>query len=134
MNTGAEIQSRAWAKVRGAIMRGELRRPDKCERCNTAPRRGKDGRSCLHAHHEDYAQPLSVQWICAKCHRAITPMQMGEEHWKSKLDKLRLMAAADLVALGWNYTDIGSLFGVDRTAIAKALNGVNWLKAREQCP
>jgi hypothetical protein len=42
------------------------------------------------------------------------------------------MAAADLVALGWNYTDIGALFGVDRTAIAKALNGVNWIKAREQ--
>lgn len=132
MNTGAKIQSRAWAKVKSAIAIGELKRPEKCERCNTPPRRGKDGRSCLHAHHEDYTKPLSVEWICAKCHRAITPMRVGEEHWNAKLSPLKIMAAADLVALGWNYTDIGSLFGVGRTAIAKSLNGVNWIKAREQ--
>jgi hypothetical protein len=48
-------------KVREAIKRGELTRPDKCERC------GSQG--LVHGHHHDYSKPLSVEWLCPSCHR-----------------------------------------------------------------
>lgn len=47
-----------------AIRRGELVRPETCEKCGGPPtdRRG------IHAHHDDYDQPLWVRWLCAPCH------------------------------------------------------------------
>ncbi len=43
-----------------ALSNGTLTRPEKCERC------GDDGR--IHGHHTDYAKPLSVVWLCTRCH------------------------------------------------------------------
>lgn len=45
--------------------RGELQRPSKCGLC------GK--RSRVDGHHEDYAKPLQVLWLCRSCHRALDP-------------------------------------------------------------
>jgi hypothetical protein len=45
-----------------AIARGELVRPSTCSRCGT-----RGGR--ILAHHEDYAAPLDVVWLCSGCHR-----------------------------------------------------------------
>jgi hypothetical protein len=43
-----------------AIRRGEIVRPEACERCR---------RACLpDGHHEDYAKPLEVMWLCRLCH------------------------------------------------------------------
>jgi len=47
--------------VARAIARGELERPERCERC------GKRGP--VEAHHEDYGKPLDVTWLCPGCHR-----------------------------------------------------------------
>lgn len=48
-----------------AVRRGEIVRPDKCSQC---------GRSDLkiQAHHNNYDEPLQVEWLCSECH--------GEEH------------------------------------------------------
>jgi hypothetical protein len=52
---------RAHGLVNKALMRGKLKRPDKCQRC---------GKKCKpHAHHEDYEKPLEVIWLCAPCHK-----------------------------------------------------------------
>lgn len=47
-----------------AVRDGKIEKPSTCQRCKepTYSRR-------LHAHHHDYAKPLDVEWICAKCHR-----------------------------------------------------------------
>ena len=45
-----------------AVRRGLLTPPSNCEDC------GKDDR--LHKHHWDYSKPLSVEWLCPKCHGA----------------------------------------------------------------
>lgn len=51
---------RARKRVQKAVDFGRLVRPDVCERC------GKTGE--IHAHHEDYAKPLDVIWLCLSCH------------------------------------------------------------------
>ena len=53
---------RAARHVNNATQRGKLVRPDRCSEC---------GRACHpDAHHEDYAKPLEVVWLCRSCHMA----------------------------------------------------------------
>jgi hypothetical protein len=52
----------AQARVTQAIRQGTLVRPDKCERC------GATGLA-IEASHDDYDQPLEVEWLCVSCHR-----------------------------------------------------------------
>lgn len=56
------------AVVRSALRAGFLVRPSSCECCGAADEPLSDGRSSLHAHHEDITRPLFVSWLCAKCH------------------------------------------------------------------
>lgn len=52
---------RAHSAVSNALRDGKLVRPRECESC---------GREAgLHGHHDDYARPLDVRWLCAACHR-----------------------------------------------------------------
>lgn len=44
------------------VSTGVITRPDRCEKC------GASGK--IEAHHEDYSDPLRVQWLCLKCHGA----------------------------------------------------------------
>lgn len=60
-------------QVKNAVRRGDIKKPSLCSKCGCIPRAGKNGRSRLHGHHPDYAQPLLVEWICASCHRKETP-------------------------------------------------------------
>lgn len=47
-----------------AVESGRLVKPARCEDCGelTESRR-------LHGHHEDYSKPLTVEWLCATCHK-----------------------------------------------------------------
>jgi len=57
--------------------RRRLRRPNLCESC---------GRECQpHGHHESYAEPLRVMWLCAPCHTHMTrykslPHNLNQNH------------------------------------------------------
>jgi len=55
---------RAREMVYKAIKSGKLINPDYCSKCKTRTSR-------LHAHHEDYTQPLKVKWLCVGCHRVV---------------------------------------------------------------
>lgn len=51
---------KAQRKIRRAILSGKLLRSKFCEICF---------KECkTHGHHEDYAKPLEVIWMCPKCH------------------------------------------------------------------
>ena len=46
--------------VGNAVRDGRLTKPDQCSKCKDMTR--------LHGHHDDYAKPLEVRWLCAACH------------------------------------------------------------------
>ncbi len=55
------IKRAAHILIRNAIKKGEIKRELNCQSC------GKE--NCKpHAHHDDYALPLSIRWLCSKCH------------------------------------------------------------------
>jgi ribosomal protein S27AE len=47
-----------------AVDHGILQRPRICEECSE--NRGMTNR--ILAHHDDYSKPLSVRWLCSRCH------------------------------------------------------------------
>jgi len=55
------IKRAAQVKAGNAIRDGQLTKPDWCETCLAGQRR-------LHGHHDDYAKPLIVRWLCSPCH------------------------------------------------------------------
>ena len=50
-------------EMRRALARGLLTKPSACERCGKV----LPG-ALLHGHHRDYDKPLSVEFLCARCH------------------------------------------------------------------
>ena len=46
-----------------AVRDGRVVKPTVCTNCGCKPKRRN-----MHAHHEDYALPLDVIWICSTCH------------------------------------------------------------------
>lgn len=47
--------------VNNYIRDGKLTKGTTCENCGIKP-------DILHGHHDDYAYPLMVRWLCSKCH------------------------------------------------------------------
>ncbi|CAB4141898.1 hypothetical protein UFOVP421_13 [uncultured Caudovirales phage] len=56
------IKRAAQLMVGRAVRSGKLARPKVCQSC------GAGGR--IHGHHDDYAKPLEVRWLCTPCHAA----------------------------------------------------------------
>lgn len=54
------IKYGARVMVGNAVRSGKIEKPDTCQEC------GDDTR--LHGHHDDYAKPLEVRWLCPACH------------------------------------------------------------------
>jgi hypothetical protein len=50
-------------RVRRALMSGRLVKASRCEQCGT-------GWGRIDGHHDDYALPLVVRWLCRRCHVA----------------------------------------------------------------
>lgn len=53
-----------WAAYKAEVA-GTLVRPDACEQCGFVGRHSRD----IHGHHDDYAKPLDVRWLCSSCHK-----------------------------------------------------------------
>ena len=57
------IKRGAAQMVCNAVRIGTLIKPADCGNCGNTPSR-------LHGHHDDYAFPLTVRWLCPGCHTA----------------------------------------------------------------
>jgi len=66
------VKKGASTMVVNAVRDGRLYKPDDCSECGGTPNR-------LHGHHDDYASPLDVRWLCSRCHYA-----WHEEHGVAK--------------------------------------------------
>ena len=63
------LRRKAHVVVGNAIRAGKLTRQP-CESCG-AHGVNENGRSIVHAHHDDYAKPLDVRWLCTQCHARV---------------------------------------------------------------
>lgn len=63
--------ARAHRLVAAAVRSGQLVRPQDCASCLRRTR--------VDAHHADYTKPLSVEWLCRKCHVAADRLRQQRE-------------------------------------------------------
>ena len=70
------MASQARLAVRLAVKEGRLVRPAECPSCLWT--------GIIHGHHEDYANPLDVVWLCASCH---AKYHADPRFTKSRLDE-----------------------------------------------
>lgn len=56
------LKTAATSAVTNALKRGDLIRPPDCSECGVMTR--------VEGHHDDYAKPLAIRWLCKKCHTA----------------------------------------------------------------
>lgn len=53
-------KTKARVLLNNAVRNGTIKRPSRCSECSI---------ECNpHGHHEDYSLPLSVVWLCSRCH------------------------------------------------------------------
>jgi len=67
--------------IKVAIAKGTLI-PEPCGMCGDYGKM-RDGRNKVHGHHDDYNKPLTVRWLCQKCHhewhKQNTPIRINDE-------------------------------------------------------
>ena len=97
----------AHGQVGRAIREGRIVNPKLCANCLA---------NKSEAHHPDYAKPLSVVWLCRKCHRCLHP---GE---RRKGPDVRSALEA-LKERRWSDADIGAELGIERSAIWRWRHG-----------
>lgn len=56
------LKKQARYLVNVAVKDGTLFKPVECSHCGSKKK--------IEGHHPDYCQPLVVEWLCQKCHRA----------------------------------------------------------------
>lgn len=55
------IKKGASTMVGNAVRDGRIEKSEFCEKCSIKNVR-------IHGHHDDYAKPLEVRWLCSRCH------------------------------------------------------------------
>ncbi len=132
MNNSSKQQSSARNIIRHAVRMGIVSKPDKCQSCGEAERYGADGRSLLHAHHEDHSKPVDIIWLCVPCHRNVTPIPRGERNGTAVLRDDLVIAARLLRKNGFSIQAIADLYGMSRPGLSHAVNGTNWKHIPEE--
>ena len=49
--------------IDNAVRDGKIIKPPSCSKCNVTGVR-------IHGHHDNYAYPMTIRWLCSKCHTA----------------------------------------------------------------
>jgi len=65
------LQKNAYRIYALAIKTGGLVKAEKCSKCESTKK--------ILGHHEDYAHPLVVLWLCGKCHRREHSMKAEDQ-------------------------------------------------------
>jgi ribosomal protein S27AE len=123
-----------------ALEQGLILRNDRCQQCGECRR--------VVAHHDDYAKPLSIRWLCTKCHRKwhwdngpgknrdVSGMQpLGEPQKTRRTERPEKKKRREKMLLrrheGWSDSQIGREFGVSRERVRQLLgNRLAYLRQR----
>jgi predicted XRE-type DNA-binding protein len=106
---------RARRAVQYAVQTGKLVRLP-CQKCATTVD--------VHAHHEDYAKPLEVSWLCRGCHTLehLPDNVLNGKLTEAQARKIRALLATELIS---EY-ELAMLFGVTQAAISAIRRGLSW--------
>ena len=114
-----------------AIKAGVLGNPQVCSKCGaTAPEKR------IEAHHDDYAKPLEVEWMCTACHRRADAARRAAEglepygnymhHDKRKLTREQVLE----IRGGGTLASLAEKFGVSIGTVQKVRDGKTYKDVR----
>jgi hypothetical protein len=113
------LQHQAWREYNAAVRHGILV-PQPCERCGSSAR--------VHGHHEDYSQPLAVNWLCYLCHarrhaelRKLRGEKIVRSGWRPRFESARI--TEDMALRGWNRSDLARAAGVSDMTVTRFFRG-----------
>ena len=126
--TGRQMgpQAAAHYAVNRAVKNGDLIKPKICTVCGKNPGKNKRGRSNLQAHHEDYARPLDVEWLCVVCHGGISPRKIGAENNKTKLTEVVVRKIKYGILKDLPVAFLMQRLGVSKATINQIKTGTTW--------
>ena len=113
-NDDSAAVSYAHRLVRFALRNNILTGPDHCENCGKKQgppiRTRKNGRQTytdpILAHHEDYARPLHVVWLCQRCHYLRHSSDPATWRWGAEaFARLAEKPESDPVIPAWMFYD-----------------------------
>lgn len=100
---------------------GTIERAELCSSCGNPP-----GNGYTRAHHDDYAKPLEVRWLCGSCHKkqhgngrlgAPDKRQVFTTTYREPLTVEKVAAALTLA--NGNVSEAARMLGVSRVTIYK---------------
>lgn len=113
-------------QVSRALRKGTLVRPETCSSCGVNPGVDKRGRSKIHGHHSDHAKALDIEWLCANCHRIVTPQPRGEKCGAAKLTAVKILKIRKAHAKGISGIELSNLYKVSRANISDIVRRKSW--------
>ena len=75
MSVGVTLNRHMAKEARRALRRARIVHVHVCEQC------GAD-HGDIHGHHDDYAKPLELRWLCRSCH---IRLHIARGEWKTRL-------------------------------------------------
>ena len=115
------LEKLARSRVRGALKRGDIKRPATCELCGTTAK--------LQAHHYvGYDKPLHIQWICTICHGQVDAHRRsrGKQHVRAKLDEGRVSEIKESLRSGRSLLSLARAYEVSKKTILNIKHDRIW--------
>lgn len=106
-----------------AIRLGIIKRPDYCQCCY--------GRLTVDAHHDDYCDPLKIQWACRACHKRADKARearlgiVRRSHPFRRIPQSTHREAWRLWTTGkYSQVAIGRMLGIHNSTVSKLVRGL----------
>lgn len=119
MSTSTQIRNRhlrvpASRLFRLALLAGKVKRGPACQRCGLRRHSGVS----IEGHHTDYAKPLSVIWLCRKCHVNVHALSL-----RGTRGKLAEVLIFWRIEAGRKVVDVAKEMGIAKSTLSRIERG-----------